>query len=280
MNKQFVCEVCEKEFVKNVQSKRITKTCSKECLSLFRKNKYEKNRVDVYCRRCGKKERVPESRVRSYIACSKKCSNELLKRRYKGRKQSKEWKDKITASKFRDKIIQFGVFNCENCNKEFSTNTSLRAHKATCGKEKKIICKICNQIFKYRSGLSHHMLIYHDMKKNVNRSQEEIDFEDKLKNVCEDDIISGYKIDNVNHIYDFYIINKHLIIEYDGDYWHGNEDKFVLTQRMKKQKYVDEFYTQKAIKNNYEICRIYGSLSTEFLEDLRKGEIEKWKSKE
>jgi len=124
------------------------------------------------------------------------------------------------------------------------------------------------------------MLIYHDMKKNVNRSQEEIDFEDKLKNVCEDDIISGYKIDNVNHIYDFYIINKHLIIEYDGDYWHGNEDKFVLTQRMKKQKYVDEFYTQKAIKNNYEICRIYGSLSTEFLEDLRKGEIEKWKSKE
>lgn len=60
------------------------------------------------------------------------------------------------------------------------------------------------------------------------------------------DYIFQYRPENYSMIYDFYIPNLNLLIEFDGIYWHSSE-------KVKKR---DKEKTEYAEKNNYNLLRI------------------------
>ena len=61
-----------------------------------------------------------------------------------------------------------------------------------------------------------------------------------------------------NHIFDFHIPNTNILIEVDGDYWHGNPKMFrKLSKRQLKQKQRDIKNNQLAKENNYILLRFW-----------------------
>lgn len=53
-------------------------------------------------------------------------------------------------------------FHCDNCDKSYTMKNNLRRHqRVECGKEKTILCYICNKKFYYRQELMLHIRIKH-----------------------------------------------------------------------------------------------------------------------
>lgn len=66
----------------------------------------------------------------------------------------------------------------------------------------------------------------------------------------------------IDHAYqcDVYIPSMNLVIECDGDYWHGNPNKYSnedLTEKQKKQKKRDSARTKELIEKGYRVIRIW-----------------------
>lgn len=81
-----------------------------------------------------------------------------------------------------------------------------------------------------------------------------------------------HKYINIEHEYqcDIFIPNMNLIIECDGDYWHGNiKIKYnkILSQRQLKQKEKDKIRTKEVIEQGYNILRLWQ-------QDINKMDIE------
>jgi G:T-mismatch repair DNA endonuclease (very short patch repair protein) len=76
----------------------------------------------------------------------------------------------------------------------------------------------------------------------------------------------GYRIKSINKLYDIYLPEKNLIIEFNGDYWHMNPSKYKSTDYNKAvglsaQKIWerDESKRMIAINNGYKICYVWES---------------------
>lgn len=67
---------------------------------------------------------------------------------------------------------------------------------------------------------------------------------------------------DIGRFFDFYIPSANLIIEIDGDYWHGNPDKYSeeeLRGHQKRARRVDEHKTKWALMHGIPILRIWES---------------------
>jgi very-short-patch-repair endonuclease len=65
-----------------------------------------------------------------------------------------------------------------------------------------------------------------------------------------------YEVDGFD--YDFYIPDKNLLIEVDGDYWHGHPDKFPeLNAMQRKNKGLDRLKTKHAADRNFQLLRFW-----------------------
>ena len=284
------CEYCDREFIysgprgKNYPAK----TCSSECSRALRSKKISQLNVDrrVYekvektCEICNSIITTNDSENQR-VTCSRKCHSERLSRLYAGRKITEEWRLKQNLSKTRDKIIKHGEFSCNKCDKRFATNTSLRAHRSYCtpGNNGQVVCEICSKKLSTR-GYKIHKKSHDEEWRNKNNeilrkalkrrsaprttSKSELEFFEKLKQSFKGEVIHKFKINEVTHEYDFYIPSINLIIEFDGDYWHGNKKLYELTTRMKQQYRIDEAWSAKAIDAGYKIIRVWASESNEF----------------
>jgi very-short-patch-repair endonuclease len=204
-------------------------------------------------------------------------------------KRSEETREKNRLGSNVNRIKKEGIFCCDRCNKIYETNTSLRAHKSSCGHEKiKCKCEICEIEFNSKTGLNIHINSMHkksDSEKEImsqkmkeaklkesskirKTSKQEDNFYLELKNIFFE-VERNFKIKDFYHVYDFYIPKHNLIIEFDGDFWHGNPDLHFLSKRMKKQYMLDENSFVFAKNNSYNIMRIWSSMSSLFLEKVK-----------
>ena len=71
-----------------------------------------------------------------------------------------------------------------------------------------------------------------------------------------------FEAKDIGRFFDFYIPSINLIIEIDGDYWHGNPDKYKdeeLKGHQKRARRVDEHKTKWALLHGIPILRIWES---------------------
>jgi hypothetical protein len=100
------------------------------------------------------------------------------------------------------------------------------------------------------------------------RSISEIALYEEIRTVFPD-ACHSYQINGRGHVYDIYIPSENIIIEFDGDFWHGNSERYSLTKRMKQQYYIDQSNNQTACKAGIGVVRIWQSASEEFIRGLK-----------
>jgi len=204
-------------------------------------------------------------------------------------KRSEETKEKNRIAALAENSRHEGNFECDRCQKIYKTNTSLRAHKSTCGHKKETcMCEICNIEFKSKAGLNIHINAMHKKSEDEKRemsikmreakskesskirktSKQEDDFFMQLNSIFEK-VERNFKINDFYHVYDFYIEKLNLILEFDGDFWHGNPELHFISNRMKKQYMLDKNSFVFAKNNSYNIIRIWSSMSSLFLEKVK-----------
>lgn len=71
-----------------------------------------------------------------------------------------------------------------------------------------------------------------------------------------------FEAKDIGRFYDYYLPNSNLIIEVDGDYWHGNKEKYSdeeLNRSQKKARRVDELKNKWALMHGIPILRLWES---------------------
>lgn len=280
------CIICSRAFIPRIRKDQ--KTCSKKCLSVHSKRRYEALRVTVTCENtdCRKEFKLPRAQAATAKTCSKKCQASYLSKRYIGRKLPPDWVANQNKAKIASKIRKYGDYSCQLCGKQFKSNTSLRAHAASCGKQQPTECDICNKRFKSSAAMKNHRH-YHSqeflkmkgasIREGIrdseyvvpSTSKAELAFFEDLKDIYGDDVIHKFKVKDYYHEYDFYIKSSNTIVEFDGDYWHGNKDMYIVTERMKEQWEKDTAHNEKAMEHGYNIERVWQSESKKWLGVMR-----------
>ena len=210
----------------------------------------------------------------------------------RGRKLLPATVAKQNASKVRERIRIEGDFTCQKCEKLFASNTSLRAHMSYCstasGDLCAVSCDICGSVFKSkRSVLIHKSLAHAEAEKAASRKEKmikakmsctfrrsshaEMSFFAEIKRI-KPDAIQNFMIDGSSHVYDMYIPSINTIIEFDGDFWHGNKKLFKLSNRMKKQYRLDESHSTIARAAGFTLVRVWHSRSSDYIAKLARSE--------
>lgn len=198
------CEACNKKFYVSPCNIKKTKFCNLECRRLVYKNSRPTRRKGTTkkCEWCGSKYYVCKSRLSSKF-CSKKCLNQ-----WQGR-------NKHTCI-------------CKICDKNYKVSPSLK---------NSIYCSVsCRD----KDIDKINQLIY------LNKKQQENKNSNKLEK-------QGYfLLDSLGIVYlpqhlmfgkflvDAFVVSHNTVIQFDGDYWHGNPQKFrILTKRQEYRRNLD-----------------------------------------
>ena len=219
----------------------------------------------------------------------RKHSDEALSK-MRGRKLSSETIEKQNASKSRERVRVEGDFSCEKCLKKFTSNTSLRSHMSYCSiadvSQMSARCQICDMLFKSNRSLLIHSSLKHasadhaearrakmiEAKKHCSfrrSSDAEDKFFEQVRGVFPD-AVRDFMIPGYSHVYDVFVPSTNTIIEFDGDFWHGNKRLYELSDRMKRQFRLDQTNSANAISAGYKIIRVWHSESSEFIDGLKR----------
>lgn len=208
------CPYCKKVFYKNKKSK--TKYCSKECWikSIQGKEKpLRKNGVTKKCIVCEKPFYVSKIRKDTAIACSVECAN-------------------IHQRSIVKKIEK----RCLNCDKKFDVYPSREKQSLSKGEQ----IKFCSLKCRDESPITKKLRIRANNIgcKKANITKLELAGREILKEI-------GVKFEEQvliedSFTVDVFIKDCNLIIEWDGDYWHGHTSKLKDGMPDKRQKEIME----------------------------------------
>jgi len=217
-----ICESCGKKYNLNKCYYKRSKHhfCSKKC-----SGDYKNTKVEVNCRVCGKKYLKRKSEIKKNNFCSKECLN--------------KWQS-------RNKIELI----CKTCGKKFYRSKSWLNQKQ--GYYCSIDCRNKDDNWKQKACYNSNFI--QCKRKGLNKLE-----------------IKGNKIlDNLNMKYetqylinnkicvDIYIKDYNLIIQWDGNYWHGKNIEYdKLDIRQKKRRDLDISQDKYLKKCGYNILRFW-----------------------
>jgi len=281
MEKQ--CEICNKDYKPRRKEQ---KFCSVECQhESYRKIKVE--RIECTCLFCDKKFYKLQSNPRKY--CSKKCSDNHKKITYLGennpvygKKHTNEWKENASIrikklwedEDYRGKIKKsMNLFFEKNGYWPGNDEDSMLKKKETMVKKFGVSH---NWIGRYGERkcdkttldvygkTSAEMLIeyshFFGKKTDIEKMFEVILEELEIPFQCKFRIYDKDKVNFWFREYDFLILNTNILIEVDGDYWHGNQNIFEeLTEFQKSIQINDEIKENFAKNKGYNVIRFWGS---------------------
>lgn len=225
-NKKFAfrtktCPICKNDFSGHFPQKRIY--CSRSCVYVGNAQKRTKGKVCT-CDFCGKEIYRDKTRLESAknYFCSQNHANEFQKRNK-------------------------AEYICKTCGKSFSKSKSF---------EKFGNVKYCSQkCYRSNPDFRNHLI-----NNNVNLQKGK---QTKIETI-------GYQILdelNLNYKPQYLIaekfcvdalVNNKLVVQFDGDYWHGNSEKYpVLDSRQKRRQNLDKSQDKYLSKCGYKILRIW-----------------------
>lgn len=276
-------------------------TMCKPCRNRTNKLLYASTRVKCDCLICGNHIGMyPKSLAIGYKYCSKECHFIFRSKQFSG-KWTQERIDNHSKTKTRDKVVKHGDYQCDKCDKKFQTNTSLRAHRSYCSHDDPgpTKCPTCDELFKSeRSWKIHneHMHLASDEQRNIRHEKISIDrnspnrivkytsdsekkFVQNLRELLPNiEIISPYRDDKINHAFDIYIPYYNWIIEYDGNYWHGDLKFYDYEDRFEEQWERDLKWSRLAVAQDYNFCRVWELDSHIFLKEVEDARFENIKN--
>ena len=196
--KEMKCVLCGKVFLKSPSS--VADYCSREC-----SDKSKISRTTIVCIECGRTKEIRNTQMKRYNQrfCSSKCfgkHNSYLNENYIPKQKSM-------------KVL----VNCMNCNKEFLVH-----------RYREISAKFCSRKCKHEFGIGYYSFWQHGISKTSQELFNNIRIGLKLENCFYGDFNNEkYLRDETNktgYFLDFICGNK--VIEYNGNKWHGDPQKY------------------------------------------------------
>ena len=281
MEKQ--CEICNKDYKPRRKEQ---KFCSVECQhESYRKIKVE--RIECTCLFCDKKFYKLQSNRGKY--CSKKCSDNHKKITYLGennpsynRKMSDDelkMRSEITKKLWEDECYRSKIKKSKNLFFEKNGYWPGNDKDSMLKKKETMVEKFGvshNWMGKYGERkcdkttldvygkTSAQMLIeyshFFGKKTDIEKIFDVILEELEIPFQCKFRIYDKNKVNFWFREYDFLILNTNILIEVDGDYWHGNQNIFEeLTEFQKSIQINDEIKENFAKNKGYNVIRFWGS---------------------
>ena len=218
----YICQGCGKVVTKSCVKN--IQYCSTQCYHKHGKTGRKKNGKYITCIVCGNNFYAPASRKDKAITCSSACQKIWQSRKIETKCETCGKTYKLSPSRFKFDNPRFCSLKCRNNNKSV--------------KERLI---------------------------EMNRKQQYI----KITSIEK----IGYSVlDNANINYfpqkvmfdrfcvDAYIPVDNIVIQFDGDYWHGNPDKYtILDKRQIKRRALDKSQDAYMKKRGITILRFWGS---------------------
>lgn len=118
---------------------------------------------------------------------------------------------------------------------------------------------------------------YYNKKTDIEKMFEKILEELEIPYQCKFRIYDKEKIDFWYREYDFLILGTNILVEVDGDYWHGNQNVFEeLSEFQKNVQENDKIKENFANSNGYNIIRFWGSDIKKNCDNVKNKLIEIW----
>jgi G:T-mismatch repair DNA endonuclease (very short patch repair protein) len=196
----------------------------------------------------------------------------------KGYKQTKEQlrklsfkrKGMIRSDEWRKNLSNSLLGNKNGLGRKDSIETRLKKSSSNMGKQhgfkSGMISHLKDQTYEKVYGLDKAKEIKNKLRegrKNVIIPVKDTKIEIKIQNFLTNLGIEfdTHKYINIKHAYqcDIFVPSKKLIIECDGDYWHGNPEKYPApTERQSKQIEKDKIRTKELKAKKFKIIRLWG----------------------
>lgn len=275
------CEECGKETTNK-------KYCSRDCQYESYRGERRTEWVERECKYCEEKFEIKKSGLKHGKGkyCSVECCDEHKKETYKGEKNpmygtemsekakkkkrktmvqkwKTDWRDEVmkthrkSRKKFKEKNGCWPGHTEEA--KEKRRKTMLKRHGKEHNWNGEYGERKCDKTFKEKYGKPSHIMFLEAGRKALRNKNTSI--EKKVENILKKQDITFEKQKQMGEFApDFWLPKYELVIEADGDYWHGHPEKYdELDETQKSSKKSDKRKDKYIQKQGYNIKHFWGS---------------------
>jgi very-short-patch-repair endonuclease len=272
---EFGCHWCGKKSRKPPSHLKKHNFCSFKC---FIKWKKRNNKVKIFnCRGCGKKVSKKYTKHGNFLYCTLDCFRKSKRPdRMNGKMFDCKWcgsKIYRTPSQYEDHKHLFCNHECHN---NYQGSHRIKCNCKMCGKQfartksniKRGNCVYCSNECARKDPLLKKRLLQMNIDQQCTKINKLEKRGYKMMEEMKIQFIPQYLIGD-KFLVDAFVRSFNLIVQFDGDYWHGNPEKFlVLNEIQKRRRRIDVSQNKYFEKCGYNVLRIWESKIENFKDDL------------